>query len=323
MESAEADKQAAQEQVSLDTGIAQFVEATAQSSALDLETMVIEEALKLVRPVFGDSAQPENSEDRWVDIGNGRNIRVRLYFPEARSAVHPVLMHLHGGGFVGGTVEMDDARCCTLARQADCLVASVDYPLAPECPFPGPIEAAFAVWQWLGASASELGIDRRRMAVSGSSAGGHLAIGVCLLARERGAPRPVLQLLAYPVVDPSLETGSYEAFADGPFLTRARMAWYWKQYAGTQPRQGQLCTPLSGSLAGLPPALIITAEYDVLRDEGEAYGKALAETGIDVAVRRHAGMIHGFLTVAPDHGESASAIAECVAALTSAFAGEE
>lgn len=314
------DDHAAEEKVTLDAALAQFVEATASSALLDLDAMPLDQALAIARPVFGDPVLPAGSEDRWVDIGHERGVRVRFYYPEQRGATLPVLMHLHGGGFVGGTVEMDNGRCLSIAREAGCVVASVDYPLAPECPFPGPVKAAFSVWQWLAASARDLGIDAQRMAVSGSSAGGHLAIGVSLLARESEGPRPLLQLLAYPVVDPSLESGSYRAFENGPFLTRARMAWYWKQYAGTHASGGQLHSPLSGSLAGLPPALVITAEYDVLRDEGEAYARALAEAGIDARVRRHAGMIHGFLTVVPDHRESASALAECVSALKDAFA---
>lgn len=319
MVAAERSDDAHRETIKLDPDISRFVEATTQSSLLDLDALPIEDALRLARPPLGDTDPPADSEDRWIDIGSDHEIRVRLYYPQDRRPGLPVLMHLHGGGFVGGTVEMDDDRCRTIAREAGCLVASVDYPLAPESPFPGPVEAAFSIWKWLGRSAADLGTDPRRMAVSGSSAGGHLAIGVCLLAREREAPRPLLQLLTYPVVDPALNSESYRAFADGPFLTRPRMAWYWKQYVGAQRPEGQLCSPLSGSLAGLPPALVITAEYDVLRDEGETYANALSDAGASVTVHRHSGMIHGFLAVVPDHRETASALAECVAALKDAF----
>ena len=321
MVAAQPDDNSHRETITLDSDISSFVDATAASSILDLDAMPVDEALALVRPEPRGDTPPPGSEDRWIDVGSGRKIRIRLYYPDDCSQNLPALMYLHGGGFVGGTVEMDDARCRTLANEARCLVVSVDYPLAPENPFPEPIEAAFAIWKWLGASAAGLGIDPHRMAVSGSSAGGHLAIGVCLLSREREAPRPVLQLLTYPVVDPSLESNSYRAFAAGPFLTRARMAWYWNQYLGTRKPEGELWSPLSGSLAGLPPALVITAQYDVLRDEGEAYASALGKAGVAVTVYRHPGMIHGFLAVMPHHKESIAALAECVTALSNAFAG--
>lgn len=321
MRSAEPRDRAAPEEVSLDAEIAEFVRATAQSSNLNLGAMALAEALNFARPALDDTPLPVGCEDRWVDIGRARDIRVRLYFPTERNGALPVLMHLHGGGFVGGTVEMDDARCIAFAEQSQCLVASVDYPLAPEHRFPEAIEQAFSVWQWIGASATELGIDPGRMAVSGSSAGGHLAIGLCLLAREHGAPQPILQLLTYPVVDPKMDSGSYVDFANGPFLTRSRMAWYWEQYVGAAQPEGQLLSPLSGSLAGLPPALVITAQYDVLRDEGESYAKALDQAGVRASVFRHGGMIHGFLAVTPCHREAVSALAECTEALKHAFAG--
>lgn len=312
---------APRETVVLDPDISRFVEATASASLLDLDAMPLEEALSLVRRPLVYPPPPPNSEDRQVVADSGRELRIRLYYPENRRADLPVLMHLHGGGFVGGTIELDDARCARLADNVGCLVVSVDYPLAPEHPFPEPIEDAFSVWTWLAACASEIGGDARRMAVSGSSAGGHLAIGVCLLARDRRAPMPALQLLTYPVVDPSLDTGSYRSFAQGPFLTHARMAWFWKQYIGSDRPDGQLCSPLTGSLAGLPPACVVTAEYDVLRDEGEAYAAALSRAGVEASLRRHDGMVHGFIAVVPDHAETALALSNCAAALKRAFAG--
>jgi acetyl esterase len=247
-------------------------------------------------------------------------MRVRLYYPEVARDGLPVLMHLHGGGFVGGSIEMDDKRCGRLARDANCIVVSVDYPLAPEFPFPAPIEDAFTAWKWVTSKASEFGGDARRCAVSGSSAGGHLAVGVCLLARDRGATAPVLQLLTYPVVDPVLTSGSYRQFANGPFLTHARMAWYWKQYAGGTQHKSQLWSPMSGSLKGLPPAHVITAELDVLRDEAETYATQLRAAGVNATMRRYAGMIHGFVSVAPNHRETSAALDDSAEVLRAAFA---
>lgn len=309
----------AADEPTLDPALARVVEALQQSSTWDLDAMPMQDALALVRrPV--DTEPPRNSQDIVIPGGSGNDLRVRLYFPDGDRTGAPVLMHLHGGGFVTGTVEMDDARCSSLAAQAGCIVASVDYRLAPEHPFPEPIEDAFAAWRWLTTRASDFGGDPRRAAISGSSAGGHLAIGVCLLARRRGVQMPLLQVLTYPVVDPALASASYHRFADGPFLTRARMAWFWKSYAATGDVDGELWSPLSASLAGLPPAHVITAEYDVLRDEAEAYADALHDAGVAATVRRHGGMIHGFLAMVPDHPESAAALREKAAVLRKAFA---
>src|SRR4029453_13474570 len=217
--------------IALDHEIARIVEAMGDAPQQDLDAMPLDQALEQVRR-WPEVPPPPNSEDRQGGVGSGRRIRVRLYFPDGDRNALPVLMHLHGGGFVTGFIEMDDARCCSLAQKAGCIVASVEYPLAPEHPFPEPIEDSITVWRWITTSAAEFGGDPRRVAVSGSSAGGHLAVGVSLLARDRGAQAPLLQLLTYPVIDPGLSTGSYAAYGDGPFLTRARMAWFWKLYTG-------------------------------------------------------------------------------------------
>ena len=306
--------------VSLDSEIARIVEAMGEAPNLDLDALPLDEALRLVRQ-WPEVPAPPNSEDRQVDVGAGRQVRVRLYFPEKDRSGLPVLMHLHGGGFVSGFIEMDDGRCARLARDADCIVASVEYPLAPEHPFPEPIEDSFAVWRWITTSAAEFGGDPRRVAISGSSAGGHLAVGVTRLARDRDAQAPLLQLLTYPVIDPGLTTASYAAFAHGPFLTHARMAWFWKQYMGAGRPEGPLWSPLSADLRGLPPAHVIAAEYDVLRDEGEAYAARLRDAGVSATATRYKGMIHGFLTVAAGHRESGAALDESARRLRAAFDG--
>jgi acetyl esterase len=290
-----------------------------QAPYVDLDALPIAEALAQLRVASG-SAPLDNAEDRFVAWGSGQSMRVRLYHPGNGHADLPVLMHLHGGGFVTGSIEMDDARCARLARDVDCIVASVDYPLAPEYSFPAPIEAAFAAWRWITDEASEFGGDPRRAAISGSSAGGHLAIGVCFLTRERGVRAPLLQVLAYPVVDPGLATETYRRYADGPFLTRARMAWYWKQYQGSEARSEPFWAPLAASLSGLPSAFVVTAEHDVLRGEAEAYADRLTEAGIDACVSMYEGMIHGFVTTLPNHAMSVKALDDMAAALRLAFA---
>jgi acetyl esterase len=304
--------------VVLDPIIAQALESAGRFPGLDLEAMPVAEALAMVRfPV--STVQPENSEDRFIDAGAGRTLRVRLYYPQGERAGLPVLMHLHGGGFVTGSVEMDDARCGSLARLTGCITASVDYALAPEYPFPVGIEDACTAWRWITEAAAEFGGDSGRVAVSGSSAGGHLAVGLCLCARARKLPMPRLQLLTYPVIDPVLTSASYRQFAAGPFLTRTRMAWFWKHYAGAGQPAGPLWSPLSGAVLGLPPAFVITAEYDVLRDEAETYAARLRAAGIAVEMQRYAGMIHGFLAVAPEHAQSRQALQESAVALRKAF----
>lgn len=307
-------------EITLDPMVKAVVDATGGRFSVDLDAMLPEEALRLARPRANPMPPPPDSEDRSIAGRDGAQIRVRLYHPDKRIAKRPVLLHLHGGGFVTGSIEQDDARCVALANEVDCIVASVGYRLAPEHVFPTAIEDAFAAWNWVTGEAAAFGGDAQRCAISGSSSGGHIAIGTTLLARTRGAVMPLLQLLTYPVIDPSLSTRSYHEFADGPFLTKARMSWFWKQYAGAVTGHGgELFAPLTASAAGLPPAHVITAEYDVLRDEGEAYAAQLRAAGIEATVERYAHMIHGFVSILPNHEASKAALRSSAAALRKAF----
>ena len=309
--------------MTLDPIIASIVESMGAAPYVDLEALSPDQALAIARAWSGavPPPPPPGIANRVIAGDQGQDVRLRLYFPDRRDAPLPVLMHLHGGGFVSGSIEGDDARCARLAQDAGCVVVSVDYRLAPEHCFPAALDDAFAVWRWLTEEAASFGGDGTRMAVGGSSAGGHVAIGVCRLARSRGVRLPVLQLLSYPVVDAALDSGSYRELADGPFLTRARMAWYWKQYAGSAiDRDDPLISTMIGSAGGLPPAYVLTAEYDVLRDEGESYAAWLRAAGVAATVDRCPGMIHGFLSVAPDHPESLRALQASAAALRGAFA---
>jgi acetyl esterase len=314
--------QAGERTMTLDPAIARIVEAMGEAPNVDLEQLNPDHALAIARAWSGAAAAPPppGSEDFMIAGYKGDEIRLRLYFPDKRNALLPVLMYLHGGGFVSGSIGDDDTRCAKLARDAHCIVASVDYRLAPEHQFPAALEDAFAAWLWLTSEAAQYGGDPRRMAISGSSAGGHIAIGVCRLALSRGAILPLLQLLTYPVVDATLETGSYCELADGPFLTKARMAWYWKQYVGDPiDHSNPLIATMAATATGLPPAHVITAEYDVLRDEGETYADWLRAAGIAATAERYPGMIHGFLSVAPEHSQSLAALERCADALRWAF----
>lgn len=259
-------------------------------------------------------------EDRTFP-GPGGPVRLRVYTPEGVRPF-PLLMYFHGGGWVLGGLDSHDATCRALASAAACVVVAVDYRLAPEAKFPAAADDCSAAVRWAVAEAASLGVDGARMAVAGDSAGGNLATVACLDARAAGGPAIRFQLLVCPVTDCRFDTGSYRENADGYLLTRATMEWFWRQYlpdeaAVADPRASPL---RSESLLGLPPALVITAELDPLRDEGEAYARRLQEAGVAVACTRYEGMIHGFLGLPAVFPQAHAALAEAAAALRLALA---
>jgi acetyl esterase len=252
------------------------------------------------------------------------SIPVRIYQPiEGGPAPRPVLVYFHGGGWVLGDIETVDNLCRRLANESRCVVVSVDYRLAPEAKFPAPLEDCFdVVWQ-VADEPSDFGVDRRRIAVGGDSAGANLAAAIALKARDRGDLPLAFQLLIYPIADFSFDTPSYRENAEGFGLTREMMAWYWSQYLAT-PEEGHspLASPLRATdHSGLPPAMVITAEHDVLRDEGEAYAARLKESGVPVILQRYDGMIHGFLQMAETFDKGRIAIREAGQALRKALGG--
>jgi acetyl esterase len=252
--------------------------------------------------------------------GPGGAIPVRILAPQGKAPL-PALVYFHGGGWVVGSIDTHDALCRALANAAGVTVVSVDYRLAPEHKFPAAAEDAYAATAWVAAHAAEIGVDPARLAVGGDSAGGNLATVVALMARERGGPRLVYQILIYPITDFNLETASYRENADGYFLTREAMAWYWGHYlANEADGQHPYASPLRASdLRGLPPALVITAEFDPLCDEGEAYAARLAAAGVPVTLTRYDGMIHGFLRRPVQLDRARGALVEAAAALERAF----
>jgi acetyl esterase len=258
-------------------------------------------------------------EDRPIP-GPAGEIPVRIYWPAVPGPL-PVLVNLHGGGWVIGDLDGHDGICRVLANGAGCIVVSVDYRLAPEHPFPAAPEDAYSATCWVAAHAAELGADPRRIGVGGDSAGGNLAAVCALMARDRGGPDLVYQLLLYPVTNHAFDTPSYRDNGEGYFLEAVTMRWYWRQYLGdgsdgTDPYASPLRAP---DLSRLPPALIVTAGYDPLRDEGEAYGRRLREAGTDAAVSRYETMFHGFFGFGRLLDAASAANDEVFAALRAAF----
>lgn len=227
--------------------------------------------------------------------GPATDIRLRLYYPQDNRPL-PVLVYFHGGGWVLGSIDTHDGLCRAIANLADCIVVSVEYRLAPENRFPAAAEDAYAATRWVYEHADRLGYQGK-LAVAGDSAGGNLATVACLMARDRGGPPIDYQMLLYPITDHDLQTDSYREFADGYMLTRDSMQWFWDQYLpAPEERNHPYASPLQAEdVAGLPPAYVLTAAYDPLLDEGEAYAGRLDAAGVPTTLKRFEGTIHGFL----------------------------
>ncbi|HEY4726893.1 MAG TPA: alpha/beta hydrolase [Actinomycetes bacterium] len=252
--------------------------------------------------------------------GPAGELPVRVYTPEGEPPF-PIVVFFHGGGWVVGTLDTYDPLCRALAAATPAVVVSVDYRLAPEHRWPAAVEDAYAATEWASRNAAALGGAQHRLAVAGDSAGGNLAAVVALGARDRGGPAIAFQLLVYPALDAAGDTASWREFADGHYLTAAGMRWYWDHYLGGADGRAPDASPLRAAfVGGLPPALVIGAEYDILRDEGEAYAARLAEAGVDATASRHAGVVHGFVRWRAVTGAAEDALQEAAAALRSALA---
>jgi len=247
-------------------------------------------------------------------------ISARLYRP--RSGTLPLLVYFHGGGWVVGSVAISDPFSRALANASGCAVISVEYRLAPEDRFPAAADDAYAATRWSSDHAADLDIDPLRIAVGGSSAGGNLAAAVALMARERGAPRVAFQLLHVPVLDHDFDTSSYRANGAGFGLTLKGMKWFWDLYApDPKMRDEPYASPLRAKdLSGLPPAHVVTAECDPLRDEGKAYATRLQRAGVATTYVEYPGMVHGFTGMAMSIPMGRTAIDDMGAALRRALA---
>lgn len=267
-------------------------------NTMPLETTPIEvcrQTLLMATGPLKDCPPIERVETLAIEGGDAP-LRIRLYQP-AGPLPQPVCLYFHGGGWVLNNIETHDDLARRLAAACQCTVISVDYRLAPEHKYPAAVNDAWAALLWVSEHGREYGIDPSRIAVCGDSAGANLAAVLCLLTRDRGGPPIAFQALAYPVADCDFDRPSYHRNADGYFLTRSQMQWFWQQYVASAEQMAEpYASPLRAqSLAGLPPALVFTAEYDPLCDEGEAYAAALAAAGVRTTVLRYQGMIHGFL----------------------------
>jgi acetyl esterase len=271
--------------------------ATQEGPALtDLTPPEARALYRLMRPVNPDVAVA-NVVDRGVP-GPAGEIPVRIYTPTG-TGPFPVFVNLHGGGWVIGDLDTSDAVCRDICRTAVCVVVSVDYRLAPEHAFPAAVEDSYAATQWVAAHMAEIG-GNGRLAIGGESAGGNLATVVCQRARDEAGPAIHFQLLLYPVTDCNLDRGSYRENGQGYLLEAATMRWFWDHYCpNPADRQTAAASPLQArNLAGLPPALVVTAEFDPLRDEGEAYAAAITAAGGRAEALRFDGLVHDFFATA-------------------------
>lgn len=285
----------------LDPQVRDFLTQAAAENPLPMNLLSPQEArLQMLAKlsILGKPQSVARVEDFRFE-GPGGEVGVRVYTPagKADAGPLPILAYFHGGGWVIGDIESHDGLCRALANVTGALVASVDYRLAPEERFPAAVDDAFAAIRWLNQEAPQFGGDPARMSVGGDSAGGNVATVAALMSRERGGPELFWQLLIYPATDGELDTGSYREFAEGFTLSRAEMDWFWDHYMGEDgDRTHPHASPLRAeTLSGLPCAFVLTAEYDVLRDEGERYAKRLADAGVPTTLKRYDGMIHGFL----------------------------
>ena len=268
-----------------------FVDMIAEQNRPQWQDLPVEQSRQIFEsfdPFFGVGPELIEVQDVTLD-----GINARIYRDTTETA--PAAMLFHGGGWVLGNLNTHDSMCRRIAKHSRCVVVSVDYEPAPENPFPGPLDQCYRATEAVAAQASRLKIDASKIAVVGDSAGGNLAAAVCLKSRDESGPTIALQVLIYPVIEPNFETTSYHYFADGFGLTRANMQWFWEQYLGTQTKTHLAIPSIAESLSGLPQAHIITAQYDVLREEGESYAAQLRAAGVPVTHQRYEGMLHAFV----------------------------
>jgi acetyl esterase len=302
-----------------------IMEKAAQDGRPRLETLPHAVGRKAVDKMSEDSEADPMPVGEIADggfPGPGGEIRFRRYRPiGAAAGPLPTLIYYHGGGFVIGNIETHDSTCRRLANKSRCQVISIDYRLSPEHPFPAPTDDGVAAFLHIRDNAASFGVDARRIAVGGDSAGGAIAAVVCQAVHAIGEPGPAFQMLIYPATDSSKESASRIKFAEGYFLTKSLMDWFWKAYvpAGTDLADLRLSPLLAKDVAGLPPAFVLTAGYDPLRDEGRAYADRLIDAGIKTTYVNYPGTIHGFFSLTRFLNQGLKANDEAAAVLGAHF----
>jgi acetyl esterase/lipase len=298
-----------------------FLDILASGGGPPLHQLPIEQAraVPTLMAAFGNSEEPVARIDNRTVPGPVQPIPLRVYRPSLADTL-PAVMFFHGGGFVICDLESHDRQCRSLANQSGCAVIAVDYRLAPEHRYPSAADDAYAATRYVAEHASEFGIDAGRIAVCGDSAGGNLAAVVALMARDRGGPKLRFQLLVYPVTDFTDGSPSMREF-NGVFLSVEMMDWFSDSYLpNVADRRQPYASPLlADDLRGLPPAYVITAECDMLRDQGEAYARKLQAAGVPVESKRYDGMIHPFISLGGIVDGGREAIADAAAKLRAAL----
>lgn len=275
-----------------------FLNALAQSGGPALETLSPTEARKVLQGAQANAVLPPAKVNEKTIQVNGQDLKLFIVRPEHAKAELPVFMFIHGGGWILGDFPTHERLVRDLVNASGAAAVFVDYTPSPEARYPVAIEQIYAATQWIAANGKSLKLDGSRIAIVGNSVGGNMATAVSLMAKDRAGPKIASQVLLWPVTNANFENASYDQFEQGYFLTRPMMKWFWNAYT-TNPaeRQQIYASPLLASaeqLQGLPPTLIISAENDVLRDEGEAYGRKLSNAGVPTVVTRYNGMIHDF-----------------------------
>ncbi|MEU4895603.1 alpha/beta hydrolase [Streptomyces sp. NPDC044780] len=309
----------------LEQAAAEFANATAQPPFLfDLGPV---EGRKTVDEVqSGEIAKPAVDEE-WITVSGGPtgSVKARIVKPAGATDTLPVIVYIHGAGWVFGNAHTHDRLVRELAVGAKAAVVFPEYDLSPEARYPVAIEQNYAVARWVVTDGAAKGLDATRIAVAGDSVGGNMTAALTLMAKERGDLYFAQQVLFYPVTDAAFDTGSYHQFAEGYFLRRDAMQWFWDQYTTDPAERAQItASPLRATvdqLAGLPPALVITAEADVLRDEGESYANKLRQAGVPVTATRYQGVIHDFVMLNALRGTHAAeaAITQAITVLRGAL----
>ena len=306
----------------VDPAAQRFLDGMAQAPARDMAVVTPAEmraGYDMLAALGRPAAEPPSTEDTSIP-GPAGDIPVRVYRPRA-GGVHPVVVFLHGGGFTIGSIASHDPLCQQIATGVPAVVVSVDYRLAPEHKFPAAVEDCWAAVQWVADHAAELGGDPARVAVAGDSAGGNLAAVCAIKAREAGGPALALQLLIYPTTDATGSFPSIQENGKGYFLTEETMRWFQDNYLSPDDdrRHPDASPYFVEDLSRLAPAFVVTAEYDPLRDEGEAYAKRLGEAGVPTKVKRYDGMIHAFFQLDAAIPAAADAITDSIEALRQAL----